>query len=80
MPPDTFAFVGVVLLTAAFFAFGFLIIAAFVCPCFVFSNSESIVGVGVLFSCVTFLRLPRIFSSAVELCPVQYASFNATRL
>lgn len=55
-------------------------------PRFVLSNSESFVGVGVLFSLVTFLSAPGIIFS-LELCPVQYAPLtglciyvHATRL
>ena len=52
---------GVVFLLAAF-AFDYPVIAAFVCPCFVLSNSESFVGVGVLSSLIVFLGIPGIIS------------------
>ena len=46
----------------AAFAFDSPVIAAFVRPCFVLSNSESFVGVGVLSSLIVFLGTPGIIS------------------
>ena len=55
------------------FLLRFSIIAAFVCPCFVFVlTRESIVGVGSIFT-RNLSRSSGVYSLAVELCPVQYA-------